>query len=122
MKKFQFIIWIFCLGVFLIPKQNVYAMTLPTNNCCSANSTEESDCCQPAHNSHSKNKDSQESCTDNCCHNCATCHNIPTIAIIKLTTEYSVSCTEYQSRESNFDYSDPHFSNHLDEIWQPPKI
>ena len=124
MKKFGLIAWIFCLGLFLIPKQNIYAFTPETKNCCSSSpdSKADSECCQSKEHHHSDDKDSKESCTDNCCHHCATCHSIPAPVFSKQISEYILLPFENYSSDHNFDYSTPHFSNHLDEIWQPPKI
>lgn len=122
MKKIGIIAWIFCLGFFLIPKQNVYALAPQINNCCSTNLETDSGCCQTQDDHHSDENDSKESCTDNCCHHCATCHSVPTPVFTKQISEYIILPFENYSSDHNFDYSTPHFSNHLDEIWQPPKI
>ncbi|KQT24267.1 hypothetical protein ASG22_09650 [Chryseobacterium sp. Leaf405] len=119
MKLFQIITIIFCLGIFLIPKDDFYAQN-KKEDCCKSNS--EMSCCKNNHKEHSKDnhKEQKSSCTDDCCSTCATCYTfIETPFSKSLQLEYSY----YKSNKNlQFEYSDPHISDRLKEIWQPPKI
>lgn len=121
MKLFQIITLIFCLGMFLIPKDNFYAQKMQ-ETCCKNDS--EMSCCKKDHQQHSKEnqgkKDKKSSCSDDCCSTCVTCYTyIETPCSRNLQAEISY----YQSNKNlQFEYSDPYISDRLKEIWQPPKI
>lgn len=121
MKLVQIITIVFCLGIFLIPKDNFYAQNMQ-ETCCKESS--ESSCCKKQHTEHSKenhsNKQKNSSCHDDCCSYCATCYSFietPFSRSLKLDISY------YKSNKNlHFQYSDPYLSGRLREIWQPPKI
>lgn len=121
MKWSQIIAIIFCLGIFLIPKDNFYAQ-ISQENCCKSESG--MDCCKNDHQQHSRDdhnkKEQKSSCTDNCCSTCLACYTyIETPFSKSLQLEYSY----YKSNKNlQFEYSDPYISDRLKEIWQPPKI
>ncbi|MBW7675522.1 hypothetical protein [Chryseobacterium chendengshani] len=108
---------IFCLGIFLIPKDNFYAQA-SQENCCKTDSKTD-DCCNKDHSNHDK-KDGKSSCNDDCCSFCMTCHtfveNISNKAIFFDYSDY------YADNNLRFQYSDPYISNSLKDIWQPPKL
>ncbi|MCJ8152597.1 hypothetical protein MKJ01_02330 [Chryseobacterium sp. SSA4.19] len=120
-KLFQIIAIIFCLGIFLIPKDNFYAQHLQ-EKCCTDSGT---DCCKSRHSEHSKDKQKKEqkssSCNDtNCCSTCVLCYSFietPFSRSLQLEISY------YKARKNLHDqYTDPHLSDRLKEIWQPPKL
>jgi hypothetical protein len=121
MKLFQIITVIFCLGIFLIPKDNFYAQNMQ-ENCCKKNA--EMSCCKKDHSQNSENnhhkKEQKSNCNDDCCSTCLACYTfIETPFSKSLQLEYSY----YKSnKNSQFQYSDPYLSSRLKEIWQPPKI
>lgn len=118
MKWGQIIAIIFCLGIFLIPKDNFYAQ-ISQETCCQSES--EMDCCKNDHHKqHSQKKEQKSSCNDDCCSSCVACYTfIETPFSKSLQLEYSY----YKSNKNlQFEYSDPHISDRLKEIWQPPKI
>jgi len=120
-KLFQIITIIFCLGIFLIPKDNFYAQA-SQETCCKSDS--KMDCCKNSHKDHSTKKDNdkekQSSCNDDCCSSCVLCYTfIETPFSKSLYLEFSY----YKANKNlQFQYSDPHISDGLKEIWQPPKI
>ena len=64
---------IFCLGLFLVPKESLWSKT-SLENCCT--STEMSDCCKTDGNStHDKSKDGKH-CDDDCCSTCVSCFHV----------------------------------------------
>lgn len=119
MKLFQILIIIFCLGIFLIPKDNFYAQSAQ-ETCCKANS--KMDCCKnhksPSKNGH--NEKTKSSCNDDCCSFCITCF---TFIETPLSKSIFFEFSYYKTNKSlQFQYSDPYISDSLKEIWQPPKI
>ncbi|MBB4806699.1 hypothetical protein HNP38_001995 [Chryseobacterium defluvii] len=119
MKLFQILTIIFCLGIFLIPKDNFYAQAAQ-ENCCKADSKTD-DCCKNHHSSSSDDHQGKtKSCSDNCCSFCAASYTF-------IETPFSKSLNpelSYYKANKNlqFRYSAPHISDRLKEIWQPPKI
>lgn len=121
MKLVQIITIIFCLGVFVIPKDNFYAQNME-ETCCAKSLAD--DCCTKKHQEHSKenhNKDQKKSsCNDDCCSYCAICYSFIETPFSKgLKLDISLYKT---NKNLYFQYSDPYISGRLKEIWQPPKI
>lgn len=119
MKLFHILAIVFCLGIFLVPKDSFYAQSMQ-ETCCKAES-KKSDCCKN-HSSKKEGKDNskQSSCNDDCCSSCIACYTfIETPFSKNLRLELS-----YYKKNKNpqFQYSAPHLSDRLKEIWQPPKI
>jgi len=118
-KPLQLILIIFCLGLFLIPKDNFYAQA-SQENCCKTESKTKS-CCDKNKSSHdSDSKKEQKSCKDDCCSFCMTCHtfvenNFAKNNFWEISSFKSISKIQVQ-------YADPYLSNGLKEIWQPPKL
>jgi len=121
MKLLQIITLIFCLGIFLVPKDNFYAQNRQ-ETCCKNDS--EMKCCKKDHQQHSgedHGKDeSTSSCNDDCCSSCITCCASIEMPCLK-NPEAEIP---YYPSDKNlvFEYSDPYLSGRLKEIWQPPKI
>ncbi|WP_146939762.1 hypothetical protein [Chryseobacterium hagamense] len=123
MKLWQIITLIFCLGTFLVPKDNFYAQNMQ-ETCCKKDS--EMSCCKKdhQHQQHSKEnhgkEQTQSSCNDDCCSACVTCYTYIETPWLKNS---QAEIPYYQSDKNlPFGYSDPYFSDRLKEIWQPPKI
>ncbi|MEY8758479.1 hypothetical protein [Chryseobacterium tongliaoense] len=117
MKLFQILTIIFCLGVFLIPKADFYIQSEQAT-CCKADSKAD-DCCKN-HQSSSNHEKTTKSCSDNCCSTCVACYTFIETPFSKgLLLELSY----YKANKRlQFQYCDPHLSDRLKEIWQPPKI
>ena len=111
---FNIFLLIFCLGIFVLPKQEAYAQNFETEECCQS-SSEKSDCCND------DDKNSENHCTDNCCSACHTCSSCLSFAIAKVE-KYSPEFKNNFFKKSNFIYKSPSFSLYLKEIWQPPKL
>ncbi|MCU7614342.1 hypothetical protein N0B16_07820 [Chryseobacterium sp. GMJ5] len=117
MKQFQILIIVFCLGIFLIPKDNFYAQA-SQENCCKSDVKTES-CCDKNHQDHDK-KDHKSSCNDDCCSFCMTCHTfVESLSSKNFFPEISYFSAD---RTVQFQYSDPYISDRLKDIWQPPKL
>ncbi|MDH6251840.1 hypothetical protein M2347_001567 [Chryseobacterium sp. H1D6B] len=118
-KLFQILTIIFCLGIFLIPKDNFYAQSAQ-EKCCKADS--KMDCCKK-HQSSSKSSHDEKtksSCNDDCCSFCAVCYSFIETPFFKSTTW---ELSYYKANKNlQFQYSDPYISDSLKEIWQPPKL
>ncbi|WP_346983799.1 hypothetical protein [Chryseobacterium sp. POE27] len=120
MKLVQIITIIFCLGIFLIPKDNFYAQNMQ-ESCCKKSSG--SDCCKKQHKENSKenhHKKQKKSCNDDCCSSCATCYSFIETPFSK---GFKMDISYYKANKNlQFQYSDPYIFDRLKEIWQPPKI
>lgn len=119
MKLFHLLAIVFCLGVFLIPKDNFYAQGMQ-ETCCNKAESEKSDCCK----NHSSKKDSKDesksSCNDDCCSSCIACY---TFIETPFSKNLRLELSYYKANKNpQFQYSDPYLSDRLKEIWQPPKI
>lgn len=119
MKLFQILTIVFCLGVFLIPKDNFYLKSAQ-ETCCKQSSRTE-DCCKN-HQSAPKNEHekSKSSCNDDCCSTCVACFTYLETPFSK-NFQLELSCYK-ANKKLPFHYSDPHLSDRLKEIWEPPKI
>ncbi|WP_407404581.1 hypothetical protein [Chryseobacterium sp.] len=117
MKNWQFILIIFCLGIFLVPKDNFYAQA-SQKNCCKTKSIS-NDCCTDKHETSNQNS-KKDYCNDDCCSFCMTCHSfIENFSSRTIMTELSA----FQiNKKLHYSYADPYFSNGLKDIWQPPKL
>lgn len=120
MKPIQLLLIIFCLGIFLIPKDNFYAQA-SQENCCKTESKTES-CCEKNHDAHDSkdNKKDHQSCNDDCCSFCMTCHTFVENSFAK--NNFWDIPTFSTIQKIQFQYADPFISNSLEEIWQPPKL
>lgn len=123
LKSLKIFLIILGLGIFIIPKQMLYAKA-PTEKCCNK-SGQQKDCCQEEEKSscHSGKSDSKSSKKD-CGNSCANCHTcsvnvvmtyLPHQPIITLLL-FHVSKTEVST------YQPPFFTSRFQNIWQPPKL
>ncbi|KFF74148.1 hypothetical protein HX13_14800 [Chryseobacterium sp. P1-3] len=119
MKLFHLFAIVFCLGIFLVPKDSFYAQSMQ-QTCCKAD-TGKSDCCKDhgSKNDH-KNNGSKPSCNDDCCSSCIACF---TYIETPFSKNLRLELSYYKANKNpEFQYSDPYLSDRLKEIWQPPKI
>ncbi|RNA60857.1 hypothetical protein D1631_02345 [Chryseobacterium nematophagum] len=118
MKLFQILILTFCLGIFLIPKGQFYVQNM-TETCCK-NDQKSKNCCKD-HSSHNKETNHKKtSCNENCSTLCITCY---TFIESPFSESFFLELSYYKANKNlQFQYSDPHISDRLKEIWQPPKI
>ncbi|KQT22059.1 hypothetical protein ASG31_01585 [Chryseobacterium sp. Leaf404] len=120
MKPIQLLLIIFCLGIFLIPKDDFYAQ-VSQENCCKTESKNKSCCGKEKENHHSSDsKKEHQSCKDDCCSTCATCHTFVENSFAK--SNFWEIPTFSTIQKIQFQYADPFISNSLEEIWQPPKL
>lgn len=110
MKQLQFILMIFCLGIFVMPKQ----MFMRENKmeCCTKKETK--NCHQGK-----GGQESSKSCSGGCasCSICCTQH-LAAIKILLSGTKPEI----FYFKKVLFFHKEPLFSSYLKEIWQPPKI
>jgi len=115
-KVVQLLLIIFCLGIFLVPKDNFYSQNMQ-ETCYKSESG--MDCCQNDHKEHSKDNH-KSSCNDDCCSTCVACY---TFIETPFSKSLQLEISYYKSNKNlQFQYSDPYISDRLKEIWQPPKI
>ncbi|MCT2563241.1 hypothetical protein [Chryseobacterium herbae] len=121
MKLFHILAVIFCLGIFLVPKDSFYSQSMQ-DTCCKEKS-EKSDCCKNHTSKDSKdhkNHDTKSSCNDDCCSTCVACY---TYIETPFSKNLHFELSYYKANKNpQFHYSPPHLSDRLKEIWQPPKI
>jgi len=120
-KLVQILTIIFCLGIFLIPKDNFYAQA-SQETCCKKESKSD-DCCKNHHTSSKEDhsKESKSSCNDDCCTFCVSC--APFLEITSSKNLLSLDFSNFNLTENlQFQYSDPYVSDGLKDIWQPPKL
>ncbi len=119
-KRLQILLMVFCLGIFIFPKQ-----TISTENtemsCCKIEKTTK-DCCGKSKKSapcnDSKNK--SHSCDGNC-NNCSSCSF--TVVFIGVNVNVAESnVPQIISNKVEKLYLQPNFSKLYKAIWQPPKI
>ncbi|WP_419869137.1 hypothetical protein [Chryseobacterium sp. CT-SW4] len=123
MKAFKFLTILLCLGLFLIPKDMLYAQS-SKEDCCKMSHTEKMDCCKNHKTStqgHGDHDNKNSSCNDDCCSSCIICYTF--IEIPSLNSTLSSLPPVYNlGKNPVFKYADPYISDSLEEIWQPPKI
>ena len=121
MKLFQILAIIFCLGIFLIPKDSFYAQSMQ-ENCCKSGS-DDNGCCKnhnPSSTTSHSGKSKSSSCNDDCCSFCFSCY---TFIETPFSKSLHLELSYYKANKNlQFQYSDPYISDRLKEIWQPPKI
>ena len=119
-KKVQLILMIFCLGIFVVPKQIFFAENNEMSCCNKENPTKS--CCDKEKSSPCKDsKNKHHSCDGNCT-NCVFCST----SIVFLGVEFQnllekISQKHISNKVENF-YLQPSLSQLPKKIWQPPKI
>ena len=121
-KRFQVLLMILALGVFITPKQILLAQTTQMS-CCKSENRDNNRC----HNKDqkqedcSKNQSHHKGCSGNCCTNCGSCNTF-VYTVLKPDHQLPLLKQFIQNNHKGFRYSDPFISTSLQEIWQPPKI
>ncbi|REC80587.1 hypothetical protein DRF60_00865 [Chryseobacterium elymi] len=118
MKLFHILTVIFFLGIFLVPKDSFYSQSMQ-DTCCKAKA-EKSSCCKNHTSEDSKNNTTKSSCNDDCCSTCVACY---TYIETPFSKNLHFELSYYKANKNpQFQYSPPHLSDRLKEIWQPPKL
>lgn len=119
-KSLKIVLMVFALGIFIIPKQMLFAQKTELS-CCSKTSSEKN-CCKkehskPCHDSKSKGN----SCEGNC-EKCTSCSFAPVFITSEFKNNFTEDCQNIISNKVENFYLTPHFSKLSKAIWQPPKI
>lgn len=116
-KKLQILLMIFCLGIFIFPKQ-AFLMQRTEMNCCQKEQPSKECCSKDA--APKEKKQDRHSCEGNCA-KCSGC----SVSVVFL----SVSMPSLQEKKSSVitqkvekAYLQPSLSIPYQSIWQPPKI
>ncbi|PWN68422.1 hypothetical protein C1631_017145 [Chryseobacterium phosphatilyticum] len=118
MKLFHILTIVFCLGIFLVPKDSFYAQSMQ-KTCCKEES-KKSDCCKNHSSKDHQEDQKKSSCNDDCCSSCIACF---TFIETPFSKNLRLELSYYKANKNpQFQYSDPYLSDRLKEIWQPPKI
>lgn len=116
-KKIQILMMIFCLGIFIFPKQN-FISTSETFDCCKT----EKNCCGKSEKKSCHNKkNDKKSCEGNCA-NCHSCCSTVVINLDNKTIFENIFNQKFTSKKVESFYLQPHLSSLFISIWQPPKI
>ncbi len=119
-RTFKIFLMILGLGVFILPKQAVFAQKIEQActhksgkmDCCKSGASES---CPPTKTS------DKNTCGDDClnCHSC-TVHCVTNF----LSAEYKSTLlpTHFFLKKLNFKYGIPYFTSTIQNIWQPPKL
>lgn len=119
-RKFQFLLMILCLGIFIMPKQIIFAQS-KTMECCQKKNDSSKSCHKQKGNCNSQHNKKGNDCSGNCCTSCGICSAFQ-ISIMKSENFISLKKQNLIFKTQNFSYSEPFFNFYLKEIWQPPKI
>lgn len=120
-KSLKIFLIILGLGIFILPKQTVFAQKV--ENCCEQKSKKD-ECCntektKPCHESNPK-KGSEK---DGCKNDCANCHSCSgNIALNYISPESYTSQKQLFIKKISFSYEISFFSSSIQNIWQPPKL
>ena len=119
-KKIQILMMIFCLGIFIFPKQNI-SVDSEKQDCCKTEKT----CCDKEKSEkkscHNDKKDDKKSCKGNC----SNCHSCCSTLVFNLENKTILDFDKNQkftSKKVESFYLQPHLSSLFISIWQPPKI
>lgn len=119
-KNIKIVLMIFCLGIFVFPKQIFFAETQEMS--CCKNEKPSKSCCDKEKSSPCKDsKNKHHSCDGNCA-NCSFCST--SIAFLKVDFQNHIkrnSQNNISNKVENF-YLQPNLSQLPKKIWQPPKI
>jgi len=120
-KSLKIFLIILGLGVFILPKQTVFAQKV--EKCCEQKSNKD-ECCKtekskPCHENNSK-KSSEKS---NCGNDCANCHSCSVNLVLNyLSPEVYTAQKQLFIKKIAFNYEISFFSSNIQNIWQPPKL
>lgn len=119
-KRLQILLMVFCLGIFIFPKQMISAENTEMS-CCKTEKTTKDYCGKSEKSApcnDSKNK--SHSCDGNC-NNCSSC--LFTVVFIGVNVNVAESnVPQIISNKVEKLYLQPNFSKLYKAIWQPPKI
>lgn len=104
---------VFLLGIFIIPKDQLYFENTAAEQCCKT--PEKNDCCNSNQKQHTKG------CKEKCCAACHTCTSFLNIAVAPNENFTHFGIAVYHKKNA-YTFSNLFFSSHLREIWEPPKI
>ena len=121
LRKFQLILMIFCLGIFVFPKQN-FNVQLAQSSCCEAQKSD-SDCCEKGekksdscHHDSKKEKDCKDNCTT-----CKTCSSGFVFSVVLNNLDNKLKTPVFEIK-NQFSYQLQSPLARSFNIWQPPKL
>lgn len=117
MKKIQVILMLFCLGIFILPKQLI---TFQKSEMTCNISSSKNDCCKDTQHNNHNNSEKKENCGDDC-YSCGTCHTFAVFSYPFLK-DNDQDLRKIPVTKEKFTYVTPDFSDVYSKIWQPPKI
>jgi hypothetical protein len=118
-KRIKILIMIFCLGIFIIPKQLFFAQKQEIA-CCEKEKPEKS-CCEKSNGAEPCDSNKSHSCDGNCT-NCKACSTSVVFLAVEIKTEIEKQNVLPISKQVENSYLQPSISQLPKKIWQPPKI
>jgi len=120
-RKLQLFFMIFCLGIFVFPKQNFNAQ-VAQSSCCEAQ-TQSSECCKKedkksdsCHHDTKKEKDCKGNCTT-----CKTCSSGFVFSVVLNNFDNKLKTLIFEINNQYSYYSQAPLARTFN-IWQPPKL
>ena len=121
LRKLQLLMMIFCLGIFVFPKQN-FDVQVAQKSCCEVK-TKTSDCCKKeekksdsCHHDSKKEKDCKDNCTT-----CKTCSSGFVFSVILNSFDNKLNTLIFKNNNQYSYYSQSPLARTFN-IWQPPKL
>jgi len=121
LRKLQLFFMMFCLGIFVFPKQNFNAQVAQIS-CCEAQK-DTSDCCKKdekksdsCHHDSKKEKDCKDNCTT-----CKTCSSGFVFSVVLNNLDNKLK-TPFFTINNQFSYNSQSPLARYFNIWQPPKL
>lgn len=115
-KKIQILIMLFCLGIFIFPKQSFIVNS--EKSCCKT----EKKCCGKTEKKSCHNEKNQK---NSCEGNCSNCHSCSFTIVFNIANQCSYALEDNHNlnlkKVENL-YLQPYLSSLFISIWQPPKI
>ena len=121
LRRLQLFFMIFCLGIFVFPKQNFNAQ-VAQSSCCESKSNN-SDCCEKedvSSKSCSHDSKKEKDCKDNCT-TCKTCSSGFVFSVVLNNFDNKLRTPIFQIENQYSYYSQSPLARAFI-IWQPPKL
>lgn len=122
LNTLHLILLILGLGIFIVPKQTMYAQNSIT---CADQSSKNMDCCKKEKTANCPSDNSKKKpVKDNCSGDCDQCHSCTVQFVMNYFSPTSTTLIAQHlfPQKSLFEYKNFYFSSISENIWQPPKI
>ena len=120
LRKLKILFIVLGLGIFILPKQMVFAQS-PTE-CCDQKATD--DCCSKEVDTSCHSENQRETSEKDCGEDCGQCNSCTVHFAMDYLSPvlYNSEVQHLFSSDPDFNYGIDFFSSTFQNIWQPPKI